>query len=133
VTLYFQTTNSLLGDIFGIGSSSATTTFYIPPKQVWLPAAKGKGLEVSGTFTRKGGQIYMEMTLANKAMQPMNTFGIQLNKNSFGLLPGQQLNVPQIPANQSVDISLPLGTNGPVQRMDPLTNLQVNKRFCPNA
>ena len=65
------------------------------------------------------------MTLSNKAMQPMNGFGIQLNKNSFGLLPAQQLNVPQIPPNQSVDISLPLNNTGPVARMDPLTNLQV--------
>ena len=67
----------------------------------------------------------MEMTFANKAMQPMNSFGIQFNKNSFGLVPAQQINVPSVPANQSVDISLPLDTNGPVQRMEPLTNLQV--------
>lgn len=119
-----QTTNALLGDIFGMGSA-ATTTFFIPPKQVWLPAAKGKGLEVSGTFSRKNGHIYMEMTLSNKAMQPMSGFGLQLNKNSFGLIPAQALNVPAIPSNQSVDISLQLGHNGPVQRMEPLTNLQV--------
>ena len=43
--------NSLLGDIFGIGGSSSTT-FYIPPKQEWLSATKGKGLEVLGTFSR---------------------------------------------------------------------------------
>ena len=49
----------------------------------------------------------------------------QLNKNSFGLVPGQPLNVPSIPANQSVDVSLPLAITGPVQRMEPLTNLQV--------
>lgn len=104
---------------------AATTTFYIPPKQNWLPATKGKGLEVNGTFSRKNGQIHMEMTLSNKAMQPMNGFAIQLNKNSFGLMPAQQLNVPQITPNQSVDVSLPLGTSGPVQRMEPLTNLQV--------
>ena len=67
----------------------------------------------------------MDITFANKAMQPLNQFGIQLNKNSFGLIPAQQLNVPQIPPNQSVDVSLPLGTNGPVQRMDPLATLQV--------
>ena len=40
--------NSLLGDIFGLGSA-ATTTFYIPPKQVSLliaifcPSKVGKG------------------------------------------------------------------------------------------
>merc|ERR1712107_793223 len=66
-----------------------------------------------------------DMTLANKAMQPMNGFGIQFNKNSFGLAPAQPLNVPSIPPSQSVDISLPLNTSGPIQKMDPLTNLQV--------
>ena len=33
-------TNALLGDIFGLGNA-ASTTFYIPPKQEWLSAAKG--------------------------------------------------------------------------------------------
>jgi hypothetical protein len=94
-----------------------------------LPASKGKGLEVRGTFSRKNGTIYMEMTFANKAMQPLNNFGLQFNKSSFGLAPGQPLNVPSIPPNQSVDVSLPLNTTGPVQKMDPLTNLQVKCFF----
>ncbi|XP_040579652.1 AP-2 complex subunit beta [Lepeophtheirus salmonis] len=118
------TSNSLLGDIFGLGSAAATTC-YIPPKQVWLSAAKGKGLEVLGTFSRKNGNIYMDMTFHNKAMQPMSGFGIQMNKNSFGIIPAEPLNVPSIPANQSVDVSLQLLTNGPIQRMEPLTNVQV--------
>ena len=67
----------------------------------------------------------MDMTISNKAMQLMNGFGIQMNKNSFGLVQAQPLNVPSVPANQSVDVSLPLATTGPIQRMDPLTNLQV--------
>jgi hypothetical protein len=108
-----------------MSSGGAATSFFIPPKQVWLPAANGKGLEVSGTFSRKNGQIVMEMTFFNKAMQPMSGFGLQLNKNSFGLLPAQQLSVPSIQSNQSFDVSLTLGITGPVQRMEPLTNLQV--------
>lgn len=59
-------TTGLLGDIFGIPSAP---TMYTPPKTCWLPAEKGKGLEVFGTFSRKTGQIYMDMTLTNKAMQ----------------------------------------------------------------
>ena len=47
--------------------------------------------------------------------------------HSFGLTPAEQLNVPSVVANQSVDVSLPLATTGPVQRMEPLTNLQVDK------
>ena len=96
-----------------------------------MEASKGKGLEISGTFSRKGDQVMMEMTLSNKAMQPMSGFGLQLNKNSFGLVPAEALNVPNIASNQSFDVSLPLGTNGPVQRMDPLTNLQVQYIHTP--
>lgn len=74
----------------------------------------------------------MDLTLCNKAMQPISGFAIQLNKNSFGVTPAAPLNVaaPLAP-NQSIDVSLSLSTNGPVQRMDPLTNLQVS--FCPGA
>merc|ERR1719225_1859059 len=115
-------TNALLGDIFGLGNA-ASTTFYIPPKQEWLSAAKGKGLEVSGTFSRKNGVIYMDMTFSNKAMQPLSGFGIQFNKNSFGLAPAQPLNVPAIPPNQSVDVSLPLNTGGAVQKNGALDQL----------
>ena len=68
----------LLGDIFGL---SASGTLYQAPKTIWLPAVKGKGLEISGTFTRRNGQIYMDMTFTNKAMQPMSGFAIQFNKN----------------------------------------------------
>lgn len=124
--IFQQSTNQLLGDIFGLGGGGvAPTTYYIPPKQEWLSAQKGKGLEIKGTFSRKNGVINMEMTFANKAMQPLNGFGIQLNKNSFGLSPAQPLNVPAIAPNQSVDVSLELNTSGPIQRMEPLTNLQV--------
>ena len=73
-------------------------------------------------------QIYMEMTLSNKAMQPLTNFAIQFNKNSFGLIPAVALNIPApIAPNGSTDISLPLNTAGPVMKMDPLTNLQVGR------
>jgi AP-1 complex subunit beta-1 len=68
----------------------------------------------------------MEMTFTNKAMQAMTGFAIQLNKNSFGLSPGHALSV-QTPLhpNVSSDVSLLLNTMGPVQKMNPLSNLQV--------
>lgn len=49
--------------------------------QVWLPAVKAKGLEISGTFTHRQGHIYMEMSFTNKALQHMTDFAIQFNKN----------------------------------------------------
>lgn len=48
---------------------------------------------------------------------------------SFGVIPTTPLPVhtPLMP-NQNIDISLPLNTIGPVMKMDPLNNLQVENR-----
>ncbi len=91
-----------------------------------MPAVRGKGLEITGTFTRRNGHIFMEMTFSNKAMQAMGGFAVQFNKNSFGLAPAQPLQVPTpLHPNVSSDISLQLNTMGAVQKMEPLTSLQV--------
>ena len=116
------------GGLEGLFSSSATTAsaFYSPPKEVWLPPARAKGLEVRGTFCRRGGNIYMDVTITNKALQAMSDFAVQFNKNSFGLSPAQPLKIqsPLLP-NQHADSQMALSTGGPVQKMDPLNNLQV--------
>ncbi|CAF0831331.1 unnamed protein product [Rotaria sordida] len=125
---------NLLDDLFddlnlgGTGSGllySNTNTFALP-KEIWLSAQKGKGLEVSGTFARRNNQIVMELDFTNKALQTMTDFALQLNRNSFGLTPAQPLQVtsPLFP-NQNVSTQLILNTSGPIMKMDPLTNLQV--------
>ena len=45
-----QTTTGLLGDIFGFTQGP---TAYVAPKVNWLPAEKGKGFDIWGTFSRK--------------------------------------------------------------------------------
>lgn len=55
----------------------------------------------------------------------MTDFGIQFNKNSFGLVPSGPLTVPMVPAGQTVPAQLILSTQGQVQKMDPLNTLQV--------
>lgn len=62
--------NNILGDIFGL--EVVASNIFSLPKTVWLPADKGKGLEITGTFVRRGGQLYMDMTFSNKAMQVRN-------------------------------------------------------------
>jgi hypothetical protein len=59
------------------------TQLLLPPSslQVWLPAMKAKGLEISGTFTRQAGSISMDLQLTNKALQVMTDFAIQFNRN----------------------------------------------------
>lgn len=122
--------NGLLGDIFGLNSTPSTVVTI--PKVAWLPAEKGKGLEISGTFSRRNGQVSMDMTFTNKAMQAMSGFAIQLNKNTFGLVPMAPLQVGPLQPSQSLDTSIILGTTGQVQRMEPLNNLQVHliSLFC---
>ena len=53
------------------------------PKQPFLNAAQAKGMDLSGTFSRKQGVIYMHLQFSNKAMAPMSDFAIQFNKNSY--------------------------------------------------
>uniref|UniRef100_A0A8C6UR48 AP complex subunit beta n=1 Tax=Neogobius melanostomus TaxID=47308 RepID=A0A8C6UR48_9GOBI len=116
-----------LDDLFDLGGGVGMPTgAYTPPKTMWLPAMKGKGLEISGTFARRSGVIQMEMTLTNKAMSVMTDFAIQFNRNSFGLAPAGPLQVlTPLSPNQSIEVSLPLNTLGPIMKMDPLNNLQV--------
>ncbi|XP_065176456.1 AP-1 complex subunit beta-1-like [Sycon ciliatum] len=116
------------GDLFSLQSVGMfqSGTSYTAPKSVWLEAAQGKGCMVEGTFSRRQSQIYADLTINNRAMQAMTAFAVQFNKNSFGLTPGTPLQIPHpIAANQSIQTSLAINTNGPVQRVDPLTLLQV--------
>ncbi|NXA76611.1 AP2B1 protein, partial [Thryothorus ludovicianus] len=116
-----------LNDLFELSSGIGMAPGgYVAPKSVWLPAVKAKGLEISGTFSHRQGHIYMEMNFTNKALQHMTDFAIQFNKNSFGVIPSTPLAIhtPLMP-NQSIDVSLPLNTLGPVMKMEPLNNLQV--------
>uniref|UniRef100_A0A4W6GAX3 AP complex subunit beta n=1 Tax=Lates calcarifer TaxID=8187 RepID=A0A4W6GAX3_LATCA len=116
-----------LDDLFDLGGGVGMPMgAYSPPKTVWLPAMKAKGLEISGTFARRAGVIQMEMTLTNKAMSVMTDFAIQFNRNSFGLAPAGPLQVlTPLSPNQSIEVTLPLNTVGPVMKMEPLNNLQV--------
>uniref|UniRef100_A0A4W5LC11 AP complex subunit beta n=1 Tax=Hucho hucho TaxID=62062 RepID=A0A4W5LC11_9TELE len=67
--------SSGLNDLFELSTGMAITTGgYVTPKSVWLPAVKAKGLEISGTFSRRQGQMYMDMTFTNKALQHMTDF-----------------------------------------------------------
>uniref|UniRef100_A0A673KCZ6 AP complex subunit beta n=1 Tax=Sinocyclocheilus rhinocerous TaxID=307959 RepID=A0A673KCZ6_9TELE len=116
-----------LGDLFDLGGGVGMPTgSYVAPKTVWLAAMKAKGLEISGTFARRGGIIQMDLSLTNKAMSVMTDFAIQFNRNSFGLSPAGALQVlTPLSPNQTIDVSLPLSMSGPIMKMEPLNNLQV--------
>ena len=67
----------------------------------------------------------MEMAVTNRGMQPMSDFGIQFNKNSFGLAPAGPLSLPAVAPGATVSTQLVLTTAGAVQKMEPLNTLQV--------
>jgi hypothetical protein len=99
----------------------------IRPKQVILPAKSAQGMEISGTFARRGGKIYLDITFTNRAMQPISDFQMQFNKNTFGLVPTGNLDVRSpVVTNSSVDASLQLNFN-PLQKAlkDPINSLQI--------
>jgi len=52
-------------------------------------------------------------------------FIFKIFSNSFGLIPSSQFNPGTIFPNQTISTTLDCSTNGPVQKMEPLSNLQV--------
>lgn len=44
-------------------TASGPTTMYTPPKETWLTAAKGKGLEIKGTFTRRVSGLWVKLIM----------------------------------------------------------------------
>ncbi|KAJ3282457.1 hypothetical protein HK104_010878 [Borealophlyctis nickersoniae] len=111
------------GTSFSGGSASGGFVF---PKVPLLTMANAQGLDLQGTFARRNGEIFMDLTFANRTSAPMTDFAIQFNVNSFGVTPKTPLQVPSpLGPNQTADVSLPLGTSGGVQKMEPTNLIQV--------
>lgn len=69
--------------LWALGNSRFVNACWVFIFQVWLPAVKAKGLEISGTFSRRQGHMYMDMNFTNKALQHMTDFAVQFNKNRW--------------------------------------------------
>ena len=65
---------------------------FVPAKNdsyaTWLPANKGKVLEIRGSFERRQGHMVMLMSFNNLCSKPLHGFAIQLNKNRCGAVDG---------------------------------------------
>ncbi|KAG4096614.1 Adaptor protein complex beta subunit [Neocallimastix lanati (nom. inval.)] len=117
------TSNNIMSP--GAGLSNFTNLNLQPQKTVMLPASDGKGMEISAVFVKRQNKFFMELTFSNKTAQPLSEIAIQFNKNTYGLVPLAPIGINVIPPNSSKDFTLPLGTNGPVQKMNPPTLLQI--------
>eukprot|EP01105_Mastigella_eilhardi_P011217 TRINITY_DN2595_c0_g1_i1.p1 TRINITY_DN2595_c0_g1~~TRINITY_DN2595_c0_g1_i1.p1 ORF type:complete len:899 (-),score=327.34 TRINITY_DN2595_c0_g1_i1:108-2804(-) len=96
-------------------------------KDIVLPAENGAGMELRGAFMRRQGQLFLDMTVSNRASQvPISQVAVQFNKNSFGVAPAQQpiLQAP-LYANQTADLQLPCACAGPSTPAPYSTTIQV--------
>jgi hypothetical protein len=94
-------------------------------KSLFLAAQDGRGLEIRGSFALRHSIMFLDLTFANKALQPMTDFSILFNTNSFSLCPAQPLKIesPLMPTQQ-VEVSLPLKLDGLAKPASP-----INSRF----
>mmetsp|Transcript_20385 Transcript_20385/g.28583 ORF Transcript_20385/g.28583 Transcript_20385/m.28583 type:complete len:886 (-) Transcript_20385:57-2714(-) len=80
------------------------------PKEIVLPADRGNGMQISGSFVRRNGQIFLDLTFTNRSGTPLSDFAIQFQKNYFGLAPAQP-QLPVIAPGQSADTAILIGTH----------------------
>lgn len=82
--------------------SEMSTGAFVLPSAVWLPAAKGAGLEIAGTFARRDGAMKMDLTFTNaESPVPISDVALQFNKNSFALTAAANAAIPTLQTGES--------------------------------
>lgn len=82
-------------------------------KTVVCTAQQGQGLEILGGFVLRDGALFLDVDVHNRGGAPTQQLAVQLNKNTFGIVPMQQ----QIAFDQllvqgaSASYSLPMSTS----------------------
>ena len=120
-----------LSDLQVTNTTTSTTSVAPQPmavtKNIVLAAEKGNDLQVSTSFSRRNGQIFMDMLLENKSQTPLRQFAIKFNKNFFGITAGGpiQVKTSTIAPGESSEATLPLATNGEVEVKSKPRVLQV--------
>ncbi|CBN78519.1 Coatomer protein complex, beta sub-unit [Ectocarpus siliculosus] len=77
-------------DLFGGGAGAAAPPAAPVQKTVVCPAAQGGGLEILGAFVLRGGALFLDVDVNNRDAAPTQQLAVQLNKNTFGIVPAQQ-------------------------------------------
>ncbi|CAM9617467.1 unnamed protein product [Pylaiella littoralis] len=99
----------LFGGGGGVGAAAAPPA---PPvqKPVVCTAAQGGGLEILGAFVLRGGGLFLDVDVNNREAAPTQQLAVQLNKNTFGIVPAQQQIAFDQPLTQgaSASYSLPM-------------------------
>jgi len=81
-------------NVFGFGGAAPARV----AKTQLLDASAGKGVAIFGAMVKRDGQIILDLDVSFAGSTPVQALAIQLNKNSFGLVPV----TPQISLSQSI-------------------------------
>lgn len=102
-------------DLFGsIPAMPVAPAAAVVQKELLLPAEKGAGMELRGTFVRQNRQLFMDLTCTNKGPAALSQFAMQFNKNSFNLAPAVQPAFGVIAPGMSADALVLLSNQGPL-------------------
>eukprot|EP00904_Undaria_pinnatifida_P012779 jgi/Undpi1/8631/HiC_scaffold_25.g11096.m1 len=105
----------LFGGGGGGGAGAAQPQAVVKPVSacVVCTAQQGQGLEILGAFVMRDGALFLDVDVHNRGGAPTQQLAVQLNKNTFGIVPMQQ----QIAFDQllvqgaSASYSLPMSTS----------------------
>lgn len=105
-----------LNDPFAALSATSVSAPAPTALPVLLSAEKGKGLTVTGRLVRQNGNVFYGLNLSNGSGHPLDGFMIQLNSNSFGLVPtNQALAVGTLQPGASATTLVPLAHSNPAK------------------
>ncbi|KAG2522584.1 hypothetical protein BBO99_00004192 [Phytophthora kernoviae] len=82
-------------------------------KKVLMNAQQGKGLVMTGVFTRRSGNFVLDVDFENQSAAPIAGVSIQFNKSTFGVVPMQAtVTFPQsLAPGQTVNQVVPMGVS----------------------
>ncbi|KAI8619017.1 adaptin N terminal region-domain-containing protein [Chytriomyces sp. MP71] len=119
--------DDLLGmmDLGGAPSGGESVTVIETPKVQLLKPEAAHGLDLTGSFAKRNGQMLLDFVFTNTSNAPMSDFAIQFNVNSYGIAPAAPLQVPILNAGQTSTHTLPLNRSGNVTPQQPANALQI--------
>ncbi|KAJ3350612.1 AP-1 complex subunit beta-1 [Entophlyctis luteolus] len=110
------------------GTTAATSEAVETPRTQLLTAESSNGLDLAGWFSKRNGQMFLELAFTNKLSSggaSMTDFAIQFNVNIYGINASAPLSVPQLNPQQSAKVSLLLNRSGNRVAQQPPNAVQI--------
>lgn len=102
-----------IGDFDFFGGSATVSG---PSYKLVLPAAQGKGVQISTSFARRQGTLYCDMKFENFSQAPLSQLALKINPQNFAginMAAPLQVALPLAPGASAV-ASVALVSNGPI-------------------